>query len=221
MKPSGRIPRKSNHSPGSGRGFFHKGLMMSKSIPTLYSIIAADRSHFLASGEIKKQAAIWVNAQIDTFAAKAARDDSQAAALHRALRGELVEACREIAARPAKEEGLGRSAAKLKDAGDWEVVEAVLGETKCRTWKSYLSGAKLAFAAGVPWTPSVYATLKKKAADAKTPGAVEKKDAATASPETPEKASTDPMRLALAEMNRTAERRAEFVAFAKAKGWIK
>jgi len=193
---------------------------MSK-LPTIYSIIAAERSHFLASGEIKRQVSIWINGQIDSFAAKAARDDSQAAALHRALRGELVEACREVAARPAKDQGLGRSAGKLKEAGDWEVVEAVLGETKCRTWKSYLSGAKLAFAAGVPWTPSVYATLKKKAADPTKPGPVEKKDAATASPETPEKASTDPMRRALAEMNRTAERRAEFVSFARAKGWIK
>lgn len=193
---------------------------MSK-LPTIYAIIAAERSHFLASGEIKRQVSIWINGQIDTFAAKAARDDSQAAALHRALRGELVEACREVAARPAKAQGLGRSAGKLKEAGDWEVVEAVLGETKCRTWKSYLSGAKLAFAAGVPWTASVYATLKKKAADPTKPGQVEKKATDTATAETPAKASTDPMRLALAEMNRTAERRAEFVAFAKAKGWIK
>lgn len=201
---------------------------MSK-IPTLYSIIAAERSHFLAAGEIKKQIAQWINGQIDTFAAKAARDDSQASALHSALRGELVEACLEIAARPAKEEGLGRSAAKLEKAGDWGIVEAVLGDTKRRTWKSYLSGAKLAFAAGVEWTPSVYATLKKKAADPAKPGAVEKKAADTATDtatdtaqaETPEKASTEPMKMALAEMNRTPERRAEFVAFAKAKGWIK
>lgn len=194
---------------------------MNKSIPTLCAIIAADRAHFVAAGEITRQTTIWINSQIDIFAAKAARDDSHAATLHRALRTELVAACREAAARPAKEQGLGRSAAKLKDAGDWETVAAVLGDTKARTWKSYLSGAKLAFAAGVQWTPSIYRDLKKKATDPTAPGKVEKVAPSKVDAEPAEKASTDPMRMALAEMNRTPERQAEFVSFAKAKGWIK
>lgn len=203
--------------------------MSKKATPvTLASIIVLERSHILSAKDIVAKKTKWINAEIAAFAAKHPRDESHGAAFVNHLRKVIVAECKTVAALPVKDGGMGAKAKGLAEMSDWDVIETVLDATARRTWKSYVSGARLAFVTSIDWTPGIYAQVKK--ADAKKPGPVEKKDPATASPEgqpkqstqpaTPDTVKTDALGAVIRAAMQTADRTAELLAFARAKGWI-
>lgn len=174
----------------------------------------------------------WVNGELDLLATKVARDKSGGQVARKHVRAALAAACREHAVTPKKQKGLGLRPKGLEGKNDMQLIEMVLGKSRCASWWSYLSGVARAFEAGVAWTTQSHHTPTERASPASAGSASALADAAV-SVRADRKARTvtfaagaksavnaDDVRTIIAAITADPARMALTLAYIKSHGWL-
>jgi hypothetical protein len=205
---------------------------------TASAVILAERGLLDASTKANATVASWFVAALDARRGEFAKDRAGTAKLQKAMQAELVEAATTFAMTPKSQGGLGLRRKAIEEAGTtWsDVLALAIPKGRVGTYKSYFSGIARAHAHEQPWTPESHNSPDRKVgaglpkvpwADGgavPTEGGVAPKakapSATVVTKASPAGIQADVLAAVIAAAGQTADRTAELVAFAKAKGWI-
>jgi hypothetical protein len=205
---------------------------------TASAVIAAERGLLTASVTADATVASWFVGALDARRGDFPKDRAGTAKLQAAMQAELVEAATTFALTPKKDGGLGLRRKAIEEAGTtwFKVLGLAIPKARIGTYRAYFSGIARAHAHEQPWTPESHNSPDRKVgaglpkvpwADGDavpTEGGVAPKakeaGATVVTKATPSGIQADVLAAVIAAAGMTADRTAELVAFAKAKGWI-
>ncbi len=205
---------------------------------TASAVILAERGLLDASVKADATVASWFVGALDARRGEFAKDRAGTAKLQAAMQAELVEAATQYVMTPKSQGGLGLRRKAIEDAGKtwFKVLGLAIPKSRIGTYRAYFSGIARAHAHEQPWTPESHNSPDRKVgaglpkvpwADGDavpTEGGIAPKakeaGAAVTTKASPAGIQADVLAAVIAAAGMTADRTAELVAFAKAKGWI-
>jgi hypothetical protein len=205
---------------------------------TASAVILAERGLLTASAATDATVASWFVGALDARRGEFAKDRAGTAKLQAAMQGELVEAATQYVMTPKSQGGLGLRRKAVEEAGPtwFKVLGLAIPKSRIGTYRAYFSGVARAHAHEMAWTPESHNSPDRKVgaglpkvpwADGDavpTEGGIAPKAKEASAPvvtkATPAGIQSDVLAAVIAAAGQTADRTAELVAFAKAKGWI-
>jgi hypothetical protein len=206
---------------------------------TASAVILAERGLLDASVKADATVASWFVGALDARRGNFPKDRKGTAALQAEMQAELIEAARVYVMTPKSQGGaIGMKKAAVDKVGTtwFKVLGLAIPKGRVGTYRAYFSGIARAHAHEMAWTPESHNSPDRKVgaglpkvpwADGDavpTEGGIAPKakeaGAAVTTKASPAGIQADVLAAVIAAAGMTADRTAELVAFAKAKGWI-